>query len=185
MAVEVIRLEVQQHRDPRPEVVHVLELEARDLADDRSTRLDGAVELAERAADVPRDRRLEHRPEPLARRGLAVRAGHGDEWVVEEAGAELQLAPDLEAPRLGRRHERRRPGYSGALHQQVHSVQHGLLLAPEAEFDAGGRKPLGVRARRAVDADHLDPPARERERGRAAGAREPEDDDAVQRNPVK
>ena len=61
--VEMVRLEIEEHGDPRTELVDVLELEARDLADDDLARLDLAVEVAERAADVPRHWSAEHRSE--------------------------------------------------------------------------------------------------------------------------
>ena len=54
--VEVVGLEIEEHGDPRPKLVHVLELEAGDLADDDLVGLDLPVELGERAADVAGDR---------------------------------------------------------------------------------------------------------------------------------
>ena len=79
MPVEVVGLEVEQHRNLAGELVDVLELEAGELADDAVAGLDLAVELGERAADVARDRRLQHHSEQLAGRRLAVRPGHADE----------------------------------------------------------------------------------------------------------
>ena len=46
MKIEVIRLEVEEHGDVRTELVDVLELKARDLADNDLARLDPAVEIA-------------------------------------------------------------------------------------------------------------------------------------------
>ena len=77
--VEVVGLEVQQHRHLAGELVHVLELEARQLADDERPRLDLAVEVGQRAADVPRGRSVQDRAQQLGGRRLAVRAGHADE----------------------------------------------------------------------------------------------------------
>ena len=51
VAVEVVRLEVQQHRHVAGELVHVLELERRELADDPVRGAD----RSERRADVSRD----------------------------------------------------------------------------------------------------------------------------------
>ena len=92
--VEMVGLEVEQHGDPRTELVDVLELEAGDLADDDLARLDPAVELRQRAADVAGDGRSEHDSEQLARRRLPVRPGHADDRVPEQPRAELDLAPD-------------------------------------------------------------------------------------------
>src|SRR6185312_13063202 len=80
--VEMVRLEVEQHCDLAGQLVHVLELKARQLADDERARLDLAVEVGQRAADVSRGRRLEDRAEQLRGRRLAVRAGDADEaWL--------------------------------------------------------------------------------------------------------
>jgi hypothetical protein len=65
--VEVVGLEVEQHGDLARELVDVLELEARELADDAGRRLDLAVEIGQRATDVAGDGHAEHRAEQLAR----------------------------------------------------------------------------------------------------------------------
>ena len=87
VAIEVVRLEVEQHRDVAGELVHVLELEGRELADDPV----GGPNRRERRADVPGDRdvaagRAEDRAEQLGRRRLAVRPGHADEARAAAAG---------------------------------------------------------------------------------------------------
>ena len=80
VTVEVVGLEVEQHRDVAGQLVHVLELERRQLADDPLHRL----ERRQRRADVARHRDVasrgtEDRAEQLGRRGLAVRPGDADE----------------------------------------------------------------------------------------------------------
>ena len=80
VAVEVVRLEVEQHRDLARELVDVLELERRELADDPVRGANGG----ERRADVSRDDDVaaggaEDRAEQLGGRRLAVRAGDADE----------------------------------------------------------------------------------------------------------
>ena len=113
----MVALEVQQHRDRRRERVDVLELEARDLADDRRTGLDLPDEPAQRPPDVARHRCGEDVPEQLARRRLPLRPGDGEERVVgQEPERELDLAPDGDAVRAGSLHERPpRPGTPGLL----------------------------------------------------------------------
>src|SRR5439155_24825806 len=101
VAVEVVRLEVEQHRNLTGELVHVFELEARELTDDPRARFDLAVELGQRAADVAGDRRLQHHAEELAGRRLAVRPGYADEPWPQQPVAELDLAPDRNAALLG------------------------------------------------------------------------------------
>src|SRR5581483_9280269 len=96
---EVVGLDVEQDGDTRPQLVHVLELEARQLADDPAVGGEQPVERAQRPPDVAGDRRLaavrpEHRPEELARRRLAVRPGHAQERLLQDPEAELDLAPD-------------------------------------------------------------------------------------------
>ena len=83
--VEVVRLEVRQHRDPRPERLDVLELEAT-TARRRSTRrrLDArrrATSAAGRCCRRPRPPAppLEHRAEQRRRRRLPVRPRDADQ----------------------------------------------------------------------------------------------------------
>src|SRR4029079_1231072 len=81
VAVEVVGLEVEQHGDVAGERLDVLELEARELADDPRAVLRHAGGLGECARDRARDLappagRTEDRPEQLRGRGLAVRAGY-------------------------------------------------------------------------------------------------------------
>src|SRR5207244_9614057 len=53
MAIEVIRLEVQENGDPGPQRLDVLELEGRQLAHDPALGRHLAGERGQRAADVP------------------------------------------------------------------------------------------------------------------------------------
>src|SRR5207302_7357683 len=52
VTIEVVRLQVQQDGDARPETVDVLELEARELAHDPRVARNRVVESRQRAADV-------------------------------------------------------------------------------------------------------------------------------------
>ena len=68
MAVEVVRLEIEQHGNAGTEAVHVLELEARQLADDPGVLLQRSVEARQGPADIAGDcyrcaRGAEHRTE--------------------------------------------------------------------------------------------------------------------------
>src|SRR5207248_3713792 len=125
VAVEMVGLEVQQHGDLASQLVHVLELEAGELADDPGARLDLAVELGQCAAHVPGDRRARHRAQELASRRLSVRAGDADQLRLQEAKAELDLAPDRDATSLGLDNERRLARDPGALDQYLHAVEQG------------------------------------------------------------
>ena len=152
--VEVIGLEVEQHRDIARELVHVLELEARELADDGRARLDLLGDVGERAADVAGDLdaaagRAQDRAEQLGRRRLPVRAGHADQRVaVQQPVAELDLAPDRDAARTRSRGERRLGRHPGALHDELDTLQQRLLLRSGTNFDAGLGEPARVGNRR-------------------------------------
>ena len=179
MAIEVVGLEVEEHRDPRAEVDDVLELEARQLADDPGARVE-PVQRGERTADVAGDLDrptggTEDGAEELDRGGLPVRAGDSEDRRVEQSIAELDLAPDCDAapPRGG--DERRLTGHPRALDHELHALQQRLLLRPEVDFDALGGKPARIDGR-AVGGDHLDAAPCERERGRLTGAREADDE---------
>jgi len=86
--VEVVGLEVEEDADPEVQLVDVLELEGRELADDPV----GGARGAERRADVPGDDDVapggaEDRAEELAGRRLAVRARDPDDRrLTEEPG---------------------------------------------------------------------------------------------------
>ena len=180
VTVEVIRLEIEQHRDIAGELVHVLELEARELADDGRAGLDLLRDVGERSPDVPGDldpapRRAQDRAEQLRRRRLSVRSGDPDQRVaVEQPVAELDLAPDRDAARAGSRGERRRGRHSGALHDELDTLQQRLLLRSGTNFDARLGEPARVGVGRPVGRDDLDPAPRERERRRLPGPREPD-----------
>jgi hypothetical protein len=158
--VEVVRLEVEEHRDRAAQLVHVLELEARELHDDGVALRDPPVQLRERAADVPGHRRAQHPAEELARRRLPVRAGDADEPGAQQPRAELDLAPYGDA-RGG--DERVLARHAGAL---------------DDELDAVEEREVGVVPERAVRADDLHPAPLERRRRRRAGAGEAEDQGA-------
>jgi hypothetical protein len=161
VAVEVVGLEVQQDGDARPQQLHVLQLEARQLGDDPFRRSDHAVERAEGEADVPRDGRTEHRAEERARRRLAVRPGHADERVREDPRRELRIAPHRNAARRRRRDERRLVRDAAALDERADAVeQREVAVVPE----------------RPVRLPHLDAPPPERVGGRAPLTGEPDDE---------
>src|SRR5205823_9554272 len=108
-------------------LVHVLELEAGELADDPGARLDLAVELGQCAAHVSGDRRARHRAQELASRRLSVRAGDADQLRLQEAKAQLDLAPDRDATSLGLDNELRLPRDPGALDQYLDAVEQGQI----------------------------------------------------------
>src|SRR5580765_236272 len=86
VTVEVVGLEVEKDADARPEAVHVLQLEARKLADDPGVLFDCAVERSDWTANVAGDGHgpvccAEDRTQQLARRRLPVRAGDAEEGV--------------------------------------------------------------------------------------------------------
>ena len=149
MPVEMIGLEVEQDGDARAETVDVLELKARQLADDPRIRGERAVEARQRSAYVPghRDRFAgcpEHRAEQLARGRLSVRAGDADEGVGEQAETELDFAPDRNAARARSLRQRRVSRHTRALDQQLDVVQQAVLLSPQVDFDARLGKPPGA-----------------------------------------
>ena len=69
---------------------------------------------------------------------------------VQQAPAELDLAPHGDPARARGRHGWRLARHSGALDHELDSVQQGLLLAPEVHFDARCGKPAGVGGRAPV-----------------------------------
>ena len=157
VAVEVVGLEVEQDGDVARERVHVLELEARELADDGGAGLDLQRDVRERRARRcrrPRRRRPAARKiarEQLGRRRLAVRARDPDQRVAgQQPVAELDLAPDAGSRGPRRRGERRVRRDTRAFHDELDTVQQGLLLRSETNFDAlrrrafpGRRRPTG------------------------------------------
>ena len=95
--VEVVGLEVRQHRDARAERLDVLELERGELAHDPRVRRRRPDEGRQRPPDVARDLRrdaggVENRAEQRRGRRLPVRPRHADERVREQSHAELDLA---------------------------------------------------------------------------------------------
>ena len=135
--VEVVGLEVEEDGDVARERVHVLELEARELADDRRAGPDPLCDVGERAADVARDLGVlpvgaQDRGEQLRRRRLSVRAGYTDQQIaVEEPVAELDLAPDRDRMRTRGHDERRLGRHARALDDELDTLHHGLLFRSE------------------------------------------------------
>ena len=169
VAVQMVRGDVEENGDVRPKVVDVLELEARELADDPAAAV---LRLGERPADVPGHRRAEHLAEERRSRRLPVRAGDADDRRREQPRAELDLAPDREPAAACGGHEGRLARNSGALHQQVHVLDERGVLRAEHDFDARRAKPPGVELAVPVDADDPDAAAGERQRRRLPRAGE-------------
>src|SRR5581483_10337421 len=129
--------------DVARERLDVLELEARELAHDPGTGPNRQRDLAQRHVLVAGEHRVdagggEHRAEQADRGRLALRPGDAEHGVaLEQAKAELDLAPDRDAALTrgcGHRRPRRHPG---ALHDQVDSLQYRSVLRSETQFDAG------------------------------------------------
>jgi hypothetical protein len=93
-------------------------------------------------ADVPGDgdvpvRRAEDLPQELARRRLAVRPGHRDERVLEDARAELELTPDRNPSEARLDNEHRRCRHAGALDEQLRPVEErDVVVVPELAVGA-------------------------------------------------
>jgi hypothetical protein len=180
VAVQVVGREVQQGAGLGREGDRVLELERGGLGDDH--RVGRHVQAGQRGADVAGDGRGDARlamdvPEQLDRRRLAVRAGHGDERVGQQAPGQLELAHDLDpALASGRDHrgllrDARRLDHGRDAVEQVDPV--GLQVHPV--------EALGARRRAAVHPDRRDPLAAERAQGGDAAAREADDEDRARR----
>jgi hypothetical protein len=182
----VVRREVEEDSDPRSKLLDVLELEARELADDPGVLGKRAVEARQRAADVPRhghrrSGRAKHRAEELARGRLPVRSGDAEDRVGEETRAELDLAPDGQ-PTLARGgRERGLRWNTRAFDEQVHAVEKLGVVRAEDDFDTRGTKPARVEIVVPVDAEDRDSPAGERERSRLARAGEAENERFLRR----
>ena len=126
----MIRRQVQQHRDLGGERDRVLELERRDLADDRRLGRRRADQRGRGRSNVAGD--LDRQAslavdvaDPLGRRRLAVGAGHGDELVLEQTPCELDLAENREAARSCRRDDRGASGYARALDERPRFAKGG------------------------------------------------------------
>jgi hypothetical protein len=138
VAVEMVGLEVEQHRHLAGELVHILELERRQLADHPVRRAD----RRERRADVSRNddvalRGTKDRAEELRGRRLPVGAGDADEPCLRQKPvAELDLRPDRNSPfaRLG--DERALPRHAGVLDDELDVVeQREIELVAERPVD--------------------------------------------------
>jgi hypothetical protein len=178
--VEMVRCDVEEDGDARPQLVDVLELEARQLADDPRVGGDRSVQPGQRPADVAGDGDLSPRgakdlAQELARRRLAVRPGDAQQRVGEDPEAQLDLAPHRDVPGARGGHEGYLARDTGALDQQVHVVDERGILRAQDDFDTVLAKPPGVELVVAVDADDVHPAAGERERRRLARAGEAED----------
>ena len=170
----MVGLKVQQHRDPWPESIDVLELKRGQLGDDELVTLDLTVELRQRPADVAGHRGAQHEAEPFRGRRLPVRAGDTDDRVRQQPGGELDLAPNGNLALARPRDERCLSRHPRALHEQTDVAKQGdVLVVPEL--------PIG--------ADDLHPTPLERPRRRKPRASEPEHENAfrqtAQRNPWK
>ena len=160
-----VRLEVQEDGDPRPKTVDVLELEARELADDPLVGCGLADELAQRRAHVAGGAGSEHRAEQLSRRRLPVRPGDAEDRIREQPRRQLDLAPDGDSARARGGHERRLAGDSWALDEHVDAVEQGEIL---------------VVAERPVRRHDLGTTRLERGLRGPARARQPENEDSLQ-----
>ena len=180
VAVEMIRLEIEQHRDAAVERADVLELERRELADDPRVVGHVADETREWAADVAGDLgwhpgSVEHGAEQRGRRRLAVRPGDADDRVREQAGSELDLGDDGDAE-LTRSHNRRRLGRdAGALDDELDTEEE--RVAPLTDEDLAV-DPADVEIAPGVVADDVAATGVEGGGSRAAGARQPDDENA-------
>ncbi len=133
--------DVQQHADAGMQRVHVLELEARELADDPAALGQLADEPGDGVADVAGDGArhapgLEHRADQARRRRLAVRAGDADPGVLrpEQAERQLDLAPDRQACRARSDDHGRARRDAGALDDDV-AVLGQLGVVPDHALD--------------------------------------------------
>ena len=161
----MIGLEIEQDGDLARQVVHVLELERRELADHPL----GGLDRRQRTADVSRDGDVstcgaEDRAEELDGRRLPVRPRDADEpRVGEKPVAELDLAPDGDLPFARGAHEGVLLGHPGALDDELDAIECRWVV---------------VVSEPAIDGRYGDASLRERRRGRPARAREPEDEHA-------
>ena len=119
--------QVQEHCDVWAQDGDILELEARQLADDQVVGAEPAIERAERAPDVAghRDRPSrgpDHRAHQLGRRRLAVRPGDADGRLAHQTGAELDLAPDRDPAGACGGDEGGLARYARGFHEELHSV---------------------------------------------------------------
>ena len=153
VAVEMVRLEIQQHGDLERELVHVLELERRQLADDPCVL--GRLDRAQRPADVSGDDDLaaggaEDLAEQLGRRRLALRAGDADERTRrEQAPAELDLRPDRDAASSRLDDERPLARHARVLDDELDAVeQPQIVLVAELARRLARPRRRAPRARR-------------------------------------
>src|SRR4029077_12032692 len=95
---------------------------------------------------VPRPRARQPPPggavaDPLGRRRLAVRPGHGDEVVGKETPGKLQLSHQREPARTRRLHDRRRMRDARTLDDGRDAIEKLDAWVIQVHFDALPRKP--------------------------------------------
>ena len=182
VAVDVIRLQVEQDCDPRLQRLDILELERRQLTEDPGVVGDAPDKRRERPTDVAGNLRrpsggVEHRSEQRGRRRLPVRAGDPDQRVREESRAQLDLAQNWNATRPRAHHQRAITRDAWALDHGVDSPEQRVVLLSEVDFDGRRDEPphhLCSECAITVVADDLDALRTKRERRRLARPREPE-----------
>ena len=136
--VQVVRRHVEQDADPGMEPRAGLELEARDLHDEKPVLGNLLGQLRECRPDVaehlgPPSRRPSDRAQKLHRRALSVRAGHGHDRRASDRESELDLGDDRNPPPLRLAEDRKLQRHAGTHHDQVPALQ--LLGLGRAEGD--------------------------------------------------
>ena len=179
--VEMVRRQVDEAPDPRPELLHPLELEARHLGDRHvGVAADGGDQgRAEVAADEGTSARPCERETHEARgRALAVRAGDGDHGARKKRRRHLDLAPHRKAAPKRGREQRRLARHPGAGDDEVHAgEQLGAFLAePELDVLPLARLDPQRFRRTPVGHPHPDTTGGEHPGDRLAGALEPQDE---------
>jgi len=184
VAVEVVRLEVQQYGHLELELVNVLELEGGQLGDD--PRVHRRIERSDRRARRGRRgdvaghldiaaARAQHRAEELRCGGLALGAGDPDEPAgAQQPIAELDFAPNRDPARPRRAHKRRLRRNTWTLHHELDTVEHVVRYVAEPDLDTGRAEVTRVELLVAVDGDDVDASCRKRAGRRLARPRKPE-----------
>ncbi len=95
--------------------------------------------------------------------------------VLEQTPGELELAEHRQPLLAGRGDDRRLRGHPGALDQRPDALQQLEPILGQVQLDARGDKRVESSGRAPIDADRRLAALAQRERGRAAGAREPYD----------
>ena len=142
VAIEVIRGHVEHHRHLGAQPVDPLELEGGELGHHDRGALAGEDVLAERRAEVAADEGGAVGGEELAGEGgggrLAVGAGDGHQrHAGEEAGGELDLAPDRDAGGPGGAQDGEAERHAGRDHHEVGAGEVALVVAAQGAADRG------------------------------------------------